>query len=387
MESSPAQAQTRQACEELAAGRKEEAAALFRQALAKARAEFGPRSPRVGDYLANLATCLQSLRQSEEAERLYRELLALHPAGSFPAADAQDRLAKFLLQQGRLDEAEPLQRHALAVFERVPKQEWRFANGASRLAEILFRTERPGEAEPWQRRVLQRRVEHHGPTHPQVAEDLAALAAILERAGGAREAEGPARGRVAIYEDIFRETGQESPRLFPARRDYYELLARLGYRSRTAQLRLRTLSEGGDPGPLPAAEPAPGPDFDALARAAAAPRAAAAETERLHAALFALPAWHFPATGGEVHTAAHPGLINAVPMVKAFTDPERLALYARDHGLAAEVRSIEVSALGPSLQAWLDRGLTHLHFNADDCSDGFYLTLRQALAGRPSRPS
>ena len=383
----------------LQANRAEEAGKPLRAALAKSEEAFGELHATTADCLNNLGEWHRLTEQGEEAEQCYRRSLAIReqldgpdsPAGG-PALNS---LALLLRKTGRLDEAEACYRRALDLCARThAPDDLHVAGVVNNLAQVLARTGRPAEAEPLMRRAVGILEAKLGARHPNVALALNNLARLLAGRGRLREAEFPARRQVEIFEEIYRATGEQPAPQMSARKLYYDLLVSgLDFRSRTAHVRLRTLVEGRDPGELPVADPAPAerPDFDALSRAANAPGAAVAAKAELYAAAFRLEEWLFIARGTfpdvRPYVAANRALVDGVPMLKAFTDADRLHLFASDNALTAPdggalVLSLPVASIQPILDSLADQGVTHVHFNADDCSEGFYAPLRQLPAIR-----
>lgn len=377
---------TQQAAELMQAGRPEAAGPLLEAALAAARAEPSQPAAAVAEALVNLGEWHRLGQQWAAAEALLREALELRRVlGGPEAGGVLGRLATLYGRIGRLAEAEACHREALAQLEAtLGPSDPRLAEALLPLAHLLAHTGRAAAAvEPARRAVEVLARAGAEPAAGPLAKALTRLAKVLEMAGRPSEAEAPARRLVALLDGVQRASGREPAALFPARRDYYELLARLGYRSRVAQTRLRALTEGRDPGPLPPLATADDfPDFDALARAAATPEATEVERSALFAAVRGLAEWHVLAAGPDAppHVAPHPALPNGLPMIKAFTDLERLQLYAADHALSLPPLALHVRAIAPWLSAQLAAGHTHLHFNPDDCSDPFYVALRQALS-------
>ncbi|MBS0660365.1 MAG: tetratricopeptide repeat protein [Verrucomicrobia bacterium] len=379
---------TQQAAAAMQTGRLAEAGPLLVEALAAARREHTEPHAQILEALRNLGEWHRLGQQWDAAEARLREALAQgHALGGPAAGHVLSRLGTLYGRIGRLDEAESAHREAVAHLERtLSPQAPPVAEALGPLAHLLAHTGRAAAAvEPAQRAVDV--LAHAGGEEVAgpLAKALTRLAQILELAGRAPEAELPARHRVALLDGLHRASGKEPAALFPARRDYYDLLALLGHRSRVAQTRLRALTEGRDPGPLPPAETETTPDFDALARAAATPEAGPAERAAIEQAAIALSHWHFLAADRESapHVAPHPALPNGLPMLKAFTDLDRLRLYAADHQITVPVLTLATASAAPWLARQLAAGLTHLHFNADDCSDAFYLPLRQAIALLP----
>ncbi len=372
-----------------------DAGPLLRQALALGRSQPVPDVARIADCLNNLGEWHRLRQEWAEAGICYREALGLlEPAAGAPPDESAvgttlNNLALMLRQSGQLAEAEPLYRRVLAIFERehgpasIP-----VASVLNNLAQILAHTDRQAGAEPLMRRAIGIFEASFGAMHPNVAIALNNLARLLEEHGRPREAEPLARRQVEIFQAFERATGERHAYRRPAS-DYYEgLLGRLGFRVRTARVRLRAQDEGKSVADLPATDPAPPeqPDFDGLARAASAPGAGIEVRTNLYAAAFRLPKWHFIARGTppdvQPYIAANQSIAAGAPMLKAFTETDRLDTFARENDLAlptGEVQflSLPVETILPVLEGFAANGVTHLHFNADSLSDGFFAPLPQ----------
>lgn len=134
-----------------------------------------------------------------------------------------------------------------------------------------------------------------------------------------------------------------------------------------------------------------GPDFDQLSRTANAPDASLDDKGALYGAVFQLKDWWFIARGDlpDVHpyVASNPSIVDSAPMIKAFTDARRLHAFARECGLTdpdggVQMLSLPVKSILPTMAGYTDQGVTHIHFNADRASDGFYAPLAQLPAIR-----
>jgi hypothetical protein len=167
----------------------EQAAALYRQALAKEEQASGPAHPRVAVRLNDLALALPP----PDAEPLLRRALLLQQRKLGPkhpeTATTENNLANVLLALGKLAAAEPLQRRALATLEQTlgPRHP-RVAAASSNLADILRSKKDFSGAHRLYERALQIDEAAYGPSHPEVAADLRNLAALLEEMGQAAEA-------------------------------------------------------------------------------------------------------------------------------------------------------------------------------------------------------
>jgi tetratricopeptide (TPR) repeat protein len=141
----------------------------------------------------------------QEAEPLYRRALAIYEAALGPdhsdVASVLNNLAELLDDTNRWKEAEPLIRRALAISEASfgPHAPY-VATDLNNLAKILEHTNRRGEAEPLFRRALAIYEVAYGPDHPDVAATLNNLALLLTNTYRRAEAEPLYRRALAIRE-------------------------------------------------------------------------------------------------------------------------------------------------------------------------------------------
>jgi hypothetical protein len=128
------------------------------------------------------------------------------------------------------------------------------------------------------------------------------------------------------------------------------------------------------------------PNFDTLSAAANAEDAGMDAKGALYSAAFRLKTWHFVARGEfpqiRPYIAANPTVVDGAPMLKAFTDTDRLHAFAKECGLtnaAGEslILSLPVEGILPMLALCAEQGVWGLHFNADSGSRGFYAPLKQ----------
>src|SRR5580698_7157322 len=103
------------------------------------------------------------------------------------------------------------------------------------------------------------------------------------------------------------------------------------------------------------------PDFEALCQAAYADGAGMEERNALWSAVFGLKEWHFIARGEipNVHpyVCANSTVAGGQYMVKAFTDPDKLRIFAKDNALtdpdgSVKFLSIPVSGFLDSLDEY-----------------------------------
>jgi tetratricopeptide (TPR) repeat protein len=159
-----------------ALGRKEEAIADFRRALAK-----DPNIQESKDALARLGA---SVEAADALNVLHERILELDHANKFPDAIAAAKEYVALVEarrgSGHLD----------------------LAFGLEMLAELYEVSQNPQDAEPYVRRALTIREVEQGANHLETARTINNLAAVLEKRGEYTEAEALARRALTI-----RETG------------------------------------------------------------------------------------------------------------------------------------------------------------------------------------
>lgn len=387
--------------------RRGEAEGLLRRALERAEHGLGTDHAATATCRGNLGEFLSRTGRSDEAVPLLSQAVAWHEAqrGADPAKGATP-LANLALALRRLDrfaEAEPLGRRALTLLEQAGEGESLTAAGVlNNLAQVLQHSGRAAEAEPLMRRVIALFERHLGAHHPNVAIALNNLARLLEHSGRAGEAEPISRRHVLIFQRFGRETGEPHALMATALDVHADLLASLGLGlgAGAVQARLQALRSGKDPGPLGAEgdgagapdgprSDEPAADFDRLSRVALAHGAPQAALESLFAATFLLPEWLFIARGHleqvRPYVAANPTIERGAPMVKAFTDARRLKAFAHENDLQEEggaigdvrVLALPVPGVLGTMASLAEAGVTHVHFNADHGSEGYYLPLVQ----------
>jgi len=163
--------------------------------------------------LNGLAVLLQAQGKLAEAEPLYRRALAIHEkvlgAEHPDTASSLNNLANLLQDQGKLAEAEPLHRRALAIHEKALGAEHpNTATTLNNLASLLKDQGKLAEAEPLYRRALAIHEKALGAEHPNTATTLNNLASLLKDQGKLAEAEPLHRRALAIREKVL---GAEHP--------------------------------------------------------------------------------------------------------------------------------------------------------------------------------
>jgi tetratricopeptide (TPR) repeat protein len=133
-------------------GEYDEAERLYRQTLALRRKLFGEEAPRLAITINNLATLLRDKGNYEEAETLFRQSLAMrrkqfgdeHPE----VGTALHNLGSLLYRRGEYDQSENLQRQAIAVHQKSLKPDhWMIHRNRRELGACLIKLKRYGEAE------------------------------------------------------------------------------------------------------------------------------------------------------------------------------------------------------------------------------------------------
>jgi tetratricopeptide (TPR) repeat protein len=129
----------------------------------------------------------------------------------------------------RLDEAEPLYRRVIDIFEAsLGKNHPNVATALNNLALLLQATNRLGEAEPLMRRALAIDEASLGNDHPTVAIRLNNLARLLQATHRLGDAEPLMRRSLAIFLAFQRDTGHAHPHRNDAIGNYADLLAAIG---------------------------------------------------------------------------------------------------------------------------------------------------------------
>lgn len=377
--------------------RTEEAEDLLRRALTLAEEKLGDEHPSTTACLNNLGNFLSQNQRLEEAVPVLQRAIAAQEKSAGPetleTATTMNNLALALRRMRRFEEAEPLYRRVLPIFENGHGPESAEVAGVlNNLAQVLAHTGRSGEAEPVMRRVITLFEGLFGRNHPNVAIALNNLARLLEDSGRAADAEPLSRRHLEIFIAFERETGDPHAYKNQAIQGYGDLLAGMGWKNEDIRERIGFIFQGREVPPVDATAPgahasaADGPDFDRLSKFANDAGASMSDQEALFGAAFRLKEWHFIARGEipdvKPYVASNPTIVSGAPMLKAFTDTKRLQAFATENNLtgpdgSVSILSLPVANLLPTMAAYAESGVTHIHFNADDKSYGFYVPLVQ----------
>ncbi|HQU81994.1 MAG TPA: hypothetical protein PKY59_02655 [Pyrinomonadaceae bacterium] len=126
-------------------------------------------------------------------------------------------------------------------------------------------------------------------------------------------------------------------------------------------------------------------DFDALAEKAMATNAME-DLNALFGAAFALEKWNFIARGElpnvYPYVASNPAAADNQPMVRAFTDADRLMRFARENNLteadgSAKILTMPTETIIPYLEGFIEQGAFGVWFNSDSESKDFFIPIKQ----------
>ncbi len=128
-----------------------------------------------------------------------------------------------------------------------------------------------------------------------------------------------------------------------------------------------------------------GVDFDALSKKAMETNAME-DLNALFSAAFALKQWNF-ISRGELpdiypYVASNPKAADNQPMIRAFTDTERLMRFARENNLteadgSAKILTIPTENIVPYLEGFVEQGAFGVWFNSDSESKDFFIPIKQ----------
>ena len=171
------------------------AESVHRESVMRHRRDIGPDDPRTGTAYFHLGDIIVTRGgDSREAERLFRQGIAIHRAAGGPLSPGQvhgmNSLAHLLSVRGQHEKAESVLRDALKVTESVfgatgPD----VADAMEQLAHELSRQKRYDEALRLKRRGLQLWRNAVGPEHAAVASSMHTLGEMLIERGDYAEAE------------------------------------------------------------------------------------------------------------------------------------------------------------------------------------------------------
>lgn len=126
-------------------------------------------------------------------------------------------------------------------------------------------------------------------------------------------------------------------------------------------------------------------DFDALSKKAMETNAME-DLNALFGAAFALEKWNFISRGElpnvSPYIASNPAAAGNQPMIRAFTDTERLMRFARENNLtdadgSANILTIPTENIIPYLEGFAEHGAFGVWFNSDSQSKDFFIPIKQ----------
>ncbi|RYG70175.1 hypothetical protein EON80_08440 [bacterium] len=127
-------------------------------------------------------------------------------------------------------------------------------------------------------------------------------------------------------------------------------------------------------------------DFDALSLKAAESNVAIEHFSNLYGNVFLLPVWYFVARG-EVpnvgpYIASNAGMAEGKPMIRAFTDSERLTRFVKENQLEDAngnhlAISIPTDDIITYLEGLMASGVYGIWFNSDTQSNGFLVPIER----------
>jgi Tfp pilus assembly protein PilF len=189
--------------------------AVAERGVQEAAKELGANDPAVAGLLDRQASLLQEIARCEDAEPLMRRALGIYEASygnDHPdVASILNNLASLLQATNRLAEAEPMYRRALAIDEASYGNDHPdVASILNNLASLLQATNRLAEAKPLMHRALAIDEASYGNDHPKVAIRLNNLASLLKSTNRLAEAEPLIRRALAIDEASY---GNDHPKV------------------------------------------------------------------------------------------------------------------------------------------------------------------------------
>ena len=128
-----------------------------------------------------------------------------------------------------------------------------------------------------------------------------------------------------------------------------------------------------------------GVDFDELSKKAMTTNAME-DLNALFGATFALPKWHFISRGElpnvAPYVASNAAVADNQPMIRAFTDTDRLMRFARENNLteadgSAKVLTMPTETIIPYLEGFISEGAFGVWFNSDSQSSDFFIPIKQ----------
>ncbi len=177
--------------------------------------------------LLNLGLVYEKLNKIELSEKCYREVLPIYEKAysknSLEVSNALQGLADLCRENGRLSEAEPLYKRAIAIREVSAPISSDFGDSLSGLSEVLRRLGRDADAEPSLKRCISVRKQVHGRNHLKVVKPIESLASCNMSLGKYDQAESLFREALSLREALY---GTTSPKLAATLESYAECFSK-----------------------------------------------------------------------------------------------------------------------------------------------------------------
>jgi tetratricopeptide (TPR) repeat protein len=230
-----------------AQGRLDECQAALEEALKIQRAAFGEHHVLIANTLNSLGMLDFTRRRPVDAERYFREALAIYAErgerDSAPATATANNQATALIQLGRYDEAEPLVRRSLDVHLKLVGEQHPFVmSDLNTFAQLEMRRDHFDSAIAHARRAVRIADSASSPAREGAYVHLS-FANVLNRAGHADEALAEVDGAIAALE---RMNASDDLRMPAARAARADALLRLGRIEEAHELADQVMAERGE---------------------------------------------------------------------------------------------------------------------------------------------
>jgi LSD1 subclass zinc finger protein len=177
------------------------AEAYYGNAVAAEEKASGAESPRLPVLLQEYALALRARHRDAEAEPVLRRALAIKQSDPRVTIGLLNTLGNLLEGRRQLDEAEKLERTALALSEeKYGPESPHLAMTCTNLADVLWNKKNLREAGLLYRRAIAIDASLYGADRPETAADVANLGMLLNQAGQADAGKALLRQALAIYE-------------------------------------------------------------------------------------------------------------------------------------------------------------------------------------------
>ncbi len=193
-------------------GRDDEAEQLYKRVLAVMEKTGAINSADMAPELTNLAAIYERQSRYAEAEPLFKRALALRekarPPGHPDIGQSLNNLATLYEKQDRHGDSEPLFKRALAIYQKIPGAERAIATLLNNLGQVYKAEGRYADAEPVIKQSLAIREKVLGRDHIDVARSLNNLGDLYQRQDRLAEAQPIYERALAIRE---RTVGPDHP--------------------------------------------------------------------------------------------------------------------------------------------------------------------------------